>query len=218
MDPSPDSLAPLPAGTPQARRYALIAVAAVTLLGTVGSALSPWLLVRQPLLLLALSPDVRHIILVAAHADFLPVLAVAQPRRVLGLFSMYAVGYFYGPVATAWFEQRAPRFGGVLRWLERQFARFGAPLLVLFPSYTLGAIAGAARTRLPVFVPLMLLGQVAYITSSYYFGDAIRSWTLPLLRFLTEHLVASTAACVGLVLAQQLWSRWRSGRSGLDAD
>jgi len=208
----PDSLsdlAPLPQGSPQLRRLTIGAAAVITLLGTIGTALSPWLLVHMPLMLVALSPDVRHLVLVAAAADFLPVLLVSEPRRAAGLLAMYGIGWFYGPVALAWFEQQAPRFGGVLRWCERQFARFGAPLLIVFPMYTFGALAGAARTRFRVFLPAMLAGQAVYITTSYYFGDAMRGWTKPFLAFLGEHVVAATAICVVAVALQQGWSRLR---------
>ncbi len=203
---------PPPGTTSRGRHLAVAAVAVITVMGTVGTALSPYLLVRQPLLLIALSPDVRNIVLVAAQADFLPVLAVAEPRRAMGLFAMYAMGFFYGPLAIAWFEQRSARAGRVLRWLERLFARLGAPLLVVFPAYTVGALAGVARTRLRVFVPAMLVGQVVYIGVSYFLGDAAREWTTPLVRFLGEHLVESTAVCVAAVVIHQVWSRW--GRTG----
>jgi len=194
-------------GSPQSRRLVLLAVAVVTVMGTLGSAFSPALLVHYPLALLALSPDIRHLVLVAAQVDYGPALAAGLPRRAAGLAAMYGVGFFYGPVALLWFEQKAPRLGGALRWFEALFARFGAPLLVLFPVYTLGALAGAAGTRLKVFVPAMLLGQALYITAGYYLGDAVTEWTQPFVRWLTEHIVASTLVCVALVGAQQLWSR-----------
>ncbi len=209
LDPS------LPIGSPRLGRVTVIAIAALTVMGTVGSAFSPWLLVRHPLWLVALSPDVRHIVLVAAHSPFAPVLAVGVVRRAAGLVAMYGLGRYYGPTVLRGFEQRAPRLARTIRWLERWFARIGAPLLVLFPSYTLGALAGAARTRVPVFVPAMLLGQVAYVTASYYFGDAVRVWTLPLLAFLQRHVVASTAVVAALVLGQQVWSRTRKGPAPL---
>ena len=208
-----EGLAPVPDGSPQIRRITIAAVAIITLLGTIGSALSPWLLVRMPLALVALSPDVRHIVLVAANAEFLPVLAISEPRRVAGLFAMYGLGWCYGPMALVYFEQKAPRLGGALRWAERLFERFGALLLVVFPAYTFGAFAGAARTPLRIFVPAMLLGQAIYISTSYYFGGVIRQWTVPFVGFLREHLVVSTLICVALVAGSQLWSRLKRRRA-----
>ncbi len=205
------ALPPGRSGSPRMRRLSVGLMAAITAIATVGSALSPWLLVEHPLALVAFSPDVRHLVLLAAQADFGPVLAVSLPRRALGILATYGVGYFYGPVAIAWAEHRAPRFGAALRWLERQFARFGAVLLVVYPSYTLGSLAGAAGTPMRVFVPAMLVGQFGYIAAAYYFGDAVRDWTQPILVFLTEHMVASTAVCVGLVLAWQVKRRLSPG-------
>lgn len=201
-------LEPLVEGSPQLRRLTLGAVALLTLLGTIGTALSPWLLTHAPVALVALSPDVRHLVLVAAKVDFVPVALAAEVRRAAGLIAMYGIGWFYGPRAIAWFEAQAPSVGGLLRRLERWFARIGWPLLIVFPVYTLGAFAGAARTKWRAFLPAMLLGQFLYIAAAYYFGDAIQDWTKPLLEWLAKYVIEATATCVAGVAGYQVYRRW----------
>jgi membrane protein DedA with SNARE-associated domain len=198
--------------TPRARRLALASFFTLTGLGVLGSALSPYLLVEHPRVLIALSPDVRHFMLVAANTPFLPVLGVGFVRRVLGLLATYALGASFGPTLIDWLGARSSRTGRFLRWVERIYLRFDVLLLVLWPSYTGGMLAGAAGTAPRRFLPAMAVGQVVYIAASYYLGAAITGWTQPLLRFLGEHLVASTAVCAAAVALHQAWTRWR-GRS-----
>jgi len=198
----------------RAAALAVAAVALISALGTIGSALAPWLLVRHPLALILLSPDVRHLVLVAPQVDFAPVLAAGLVRRAAGIGAMYALGRQFGPLVIPWIERQAPRIGRALVGLERAFARVGPSLLVVFPFYALGALAGAAGTRVKVFLPATLAGQTLYITTSYYFGDAIALWTGPLIAFLGNNLLASTLVCTAIVGVQQVWSRRRARGAG----
>ena len=52
---------------PGLRRWVFALLAVVTVMGVLGTALSPWLLVRWPLVLVALSPDVRHLDTMTAY-------------------------------------------------------------------------------------------------------------------------------------------------------
>jgi len=215
--PPPSAPASRPGALPgddhgRAGRAAIALFVLVTTSGALGSAFSPYLLVEHPLLLIALSPDVRHLMLVAGDTTFLPVLGVGEIRRVIGLLSMYGLGAVYGPSALRWMEARQPRTGRLIRFLERLFERCGALLLVLWPSYTGGLLAGAAGYRFARFLPAMLLGQVVYISSSYYLGESLSEWTEPFIGFLGENLLVSTAVCASAVGLHQIWTRWRDRR------
>jgi membrane protein DedA with SNARE-associated domain len=191
------------------RDVCLAVTALLTVAGTLGTAFSPYLLVEMPLVLVALSADVRHLVLVAANTDFLPVLIVGVPRRALGMATMYGLGLTYGQPMLGMLEEKAPRLGGALRWCERLLARRGSFILVVAPAYTFGALAGIARLKARWFIPAMLIGQAVYITAGYFFGEQLRSFTVPLLAFVTEHLVASTAVCVAFVAVLQIGSKLR---------
>ncbi len=195
------------------RDVCLAITALLTVAGTVGTGFSPYLLVEMPLVLIALSADMRHLVLVAANTDFGPVLALGVPRRALGLATMYGLGLHYGPTMLGMLEEKAPRLGGVLAWCERLLARRGALILVVAPAYTFGALAGIARVRPRWFFPAMFAGQTLYIAVGYFFGEQLRAFTVPLLGFLKEHLVPSTVACVVLVAAIQVASRLRTAKN-----
>ena len=58
---------------------------------------------------------------------------------------LFAIGWVYGPAAIRWMERRTPTGGRVMRTLERWFARWGHPLVVIIPNNYVCLIAGAAQ-------------------------------------------------------------------------
>ncbi len=133
---------------------------------------------------------------------------------MLGLLAAYGIGGIYGEALLRWTERRYARLARVVRWVERLFLRWGPPLFVIFPSYGMATLAGAAGTRLRSFVPWVAVGQAVWIAAWWLFGDSIKDFTAILLHWLGDHVIESTAATVILVAVQQAWSRLR-GSSGL---
>ncbi len=177
-----------------------VVVAAASLLGT---ALSPYLLVKSPLLLVALSAAAHHVALAAATVEPLPLIAVATLRRVATGLCAYGVGYIYGHVVFEWLEQRQPRLAHWMSLVERLFARRGVVLLVLVPAPTIALLAGSARSPFLLFVAALALGHALWNSVTYYLGDAFARWTDLLTTFLGEHLLESTVVCVLAVVLQQ---------------
>jgi len=198
-------------------RRAIVAFAGVSVAaGVASTALLPYLLVEHPIVLLILAADGRNVMLTAPQLDVVTMLAVGAPRRALGMLSTYWIGALYGRAMLGWTERKVPRLAPFLQFLERMFLRFGTPLLVLFPTYTLAALAGITRTRFRAFVIPMCVGQVIYIATAYYLGASVSAWTDKLVAFISGHLWESTAVCVALVLAQQLAARRRRQRDARD--
>jgi membrane protein DedA with SNARE-associated domain len=179
-------------------------VAAASLLGT---ALSPYLLVKSPLLLVALSAAAHHVALAAATVDPVPLIAVATLRRLATGLCAYGLGYLYGHVVFEWLEQRQPRVAHWMKLIERIFARWGVALLVPVPAPTIAILAGAARSPFPLVVAALALGHALWNTVTYYLGDAFARWTDLLTAFLGEHLLESTLACVLAVALYQAYVR-----------
>lgn len=185
--------------------WALLLVVTVTSL--VGTALSPYLLVKSPLLLVALSPAAHHVALAAATVDPVSLIAVATLRRVLTGLSAYGLGYLYGQAALDWVEQRHPRLARLVRFVERLFARIGVALLVVAPAPTVAVLAGAARSRLGLFLVALTAGHALWNAVTQYLGDTFARRTDLLTDFLGEHLLESTLVCVTIVVLQQTLSR-----------
>ncbi len=202
----PDLPEPVP---PRVRSAVWGLVTLVTVASLLGTALSPYLLVKSPLLLVAISAAAHHVALAAASVEPVPLIIVATLRRVLTGLSAYGLGYLYGGLAIAWVEQRHARLAELLRLLERLFSRFGVALLILAPAPTLAVFAGAARSRISLFLAALTLGHLLWNTLTQLLGDVLAHRTDMLTAFLGEHLLESTAVCVALVVLQQVVSRLR---------
>jgi membrane protein YqaA with SNARE-associated domain len=186
------------------RRAIVIATAAFTVAGVTGTALSPLLLVEYPAVLVALSPDVRHLVLTAPRLGLLTLLLIGGSRRILAMVVTYGLGAIYGYAGLRWAEKRYPRLAAFISFFERLFKRVGAPMLIVIPTYTLSALAGVARTQFWAFFIAMSLGQLLYVGASFYFGDAINEWTSLLIAYLSVYMWESTAVVATLVVLQQV--------------
>lgn len=193
-------------------RLTLVVAALASGVNALGTALSPYLLVHQPLLLVGLAPEMRHLLLAAGHVDPVLLSVVAVLRRVLSMVSTWSLGYVYGFTVVRWMERRYPRLGAKVRWIEQVYGRIGPVVLCLIPGYTVSALAGAARTPARVFLPATLLGQVLWVVVNVWIGAAITDWTAPLMDYIQAHLWETTALAVALVGAQRLvsWLRKRN--------
>jgi membrane protein DedA with SNARE-associated domain len=179
----------------------------VTAASALGTALAPYLLVKSPLLLVALSPAAHHVVLAAATVEPIPLIVVATLRRVLTGLGAYGLGYLYGRAAIEWVEQRHPRLARLVRFVERLFVRFGVALLVIAPAPTVAVLAGAARSRVGVFLLALTIGHALWNTVTQYLGDTFARRTDLLTAFLGEHLLESTLVCVAVVVLQQAFTR-----------
>jgi len=191
---------------PRLRAAILGLVGFFTLITALGMAFSPYLLVEHPLVLLALAPEAQFLALAAANADPWLLFAITVPRRVIALAVTYGFGVLYGPVTIAWMLGRMPRLGRLLRWLERQQRRLGAPLLFLLPNYSLSMLAGSVGTPLRAALGAILLGQIVQTAATLYFGQLLSIWTQLLLDWLAERLVLATLICALVIGLQRLWA------------
>ena len=182
-------------------------VALLTAASLIGAAASPLLLVRAPLLLVALAPDGRHVALVAGTVEPLPLLCLSVLRRSLFSLGVFGLGAAYGEHAVNWIEARAHGLGKALRALERLFQRVGAVLLIAAPFLSLCVLAGAARTRLVAFLPALVFGHCLWVGATVWLGRRIAAQTQVVTEFFAERLLESTLVCLALVATHQLVTR-----------
>lgn len=198
---------------PRLRNAILVLLGVVTTASLAGTALSPYLLVKSPLLLVAMSPAAHHIAFSAATVDPVTLITLATVRRTLTSLGAFGLGYLYGPAAVTWLESRSPRLGRLVKWLEQLFASWGVLALTLAPIPMMCVLAGAARTRPSVFASVVVVALAFWNSVTYFVGDAIADWTRILLVFLDRHLLESTLVCAAAVLAQQIYQRLGKLRS-----
>jgi len=190
-------------------RASWAAVGLFTLMSLIGATSAPLLLVKAPLLLVMLAPDGRHVALTAGQIEPLLLCSVSVIRRSLYSVGVYGLGRAYGDVSVSWVEARARRLGRVLRVLERLFERFGPAVLIVAPFPALCVVAGAARTRLAVFLPALLLGHCVWTGTTVWLGARFADSSQLVIDFFAQRLLESTLVCVALVAAYQYFSRRR---------
>lgn len=178
-------------------------------LGTLGTASSLYLATHLPLLLIALSPIGRHMLLVAPVVDPLAFLAVGVSRKLLSRLVFYRLGQALGPAGTAWLEERSTLAGRFVRWLERVFGRAPRAAVFLLPGVAVAMIAGSAGMRARVLVPLLTAALSLRLVAILLLGEALREPIEAILALLDEYWIPGTVLIVAGIAAQQAWLRRR---------
>lgn len=192
--------------------YLAIPLVILAASAVVGNAFAPALLANHPLLLLGLNATTRHLILTSTSIDAGPYFAVALVRRSLEDPLLYLLGVRYGDVAVRWVGEH---LGGdrALRFTQRNFRRFGWPLVALFPGGVVCVLAGASGMSFVGFVTVGLVGTLATIAAIRASGTALSGPVDAVMAVVAEHwiwLTLASVAATALWLAQK--RRMRQGR------
>ena len=186
-------------------RVCVSTLAALSSISLVGVAFSLYLVNHHPLLLIAMSPIGRHLLLVAPSVDPLAFVAVVVVRRMLFYVASFYLGRALGSAGIVWIEKRAARFGRFVRWLEQIFARASHLIVFLFAGPTLSAIAGASGMRPRVFAALAAPGLVLRALVVIGVAASVRGYIEVALAWIDAHWLPGTIAMVALVALY----RWR---------
>jgi membrane protein DedA with SNARE-associated domain len=193
-------------------RRSLTVLGVLSLCGLTGGAFSLYLVNNFPLLLIALSPIGRHLVLVAPIVDPFAFVAVAVLRRLAFYLGCFQLGRGLGPTGVEWLEARAARFARFVRWIESLFSR--APHLVVFvmAGPTVSGLSGMTGMRLAAFLPLATTSLVMRMLFVLAFAELLREPIEWLLARIDEYWVPGTAVMVvGALLVQ--WRRIRRARA-----
>jgi membrane protein DedA with SNARE-associated domain len=166
---------------------------------------------HNPLLLVALSPLGRHILLAAPVTDPAALLAVALVRRMLFYLAAFHLGRALGPSGIRWIEARAAHFGRFVRWVERLFARASHAVVLVMAGPTVSALAGISGMRLGTFLALATIGLAVRLMLVIGLAEWLREPLEGLLALIDEYWVPGTVVLAsGVGLAQ--WRRYRAAR------
>jgi len=189
-------------------------------LGTVSTAATSWLLANHPLLLVALEPRNRNLLLATPLVhDAVPFVAFATLRGVASDPVYFALGHLYGDRAVAWVERQAggpERAGRGVRWLERAFHRASWLLVFLFPGLLVCVLAGATGMRTRTFLVLNVTGTVLTVLALRLFAQELAPVIEPVAEWNERNQTAITAVLVAAVGLWLLWQR-RRGRGEVAA-
>lgn len=184
--------------------------------GYVADALWPSLVESDPLLLMGLSAKNRYLVLVVNQIPLWAYYAVGTVRLVLPDPFFFALGWMYGDAAIHWLERRTPTMGRMMRVLERWFARWGDPLVVLLPNSYVCTIAGAARMSPVRFATLNVVGTIGRLLMIQVIGDVFAAPLDDVLGLVARwriQLLVITISLVALSWVLEL----RNGRREIDS-
>jgi membrane protein DedA with SNARE-associated domain len=155
--------------------------------GGVGDTASPLLVIHSPLLLVALNPRARNVLLASLTVGLVPLLAVSLIRRLLILPVLYRLGQIHGDGSLAWVDRRLPRTGRWTRRVERWFDRAAAPVVLLLPGALTAYLAGSTGMHEAGLLVLSALGIMVRLAVLLAVGDALAAPLTWLLRFIADH-------------------------------
>jgi membrane protein DedA with SNARE-associated domain len=181
----------------------------------VGMAMTVPLLRYSPLLLIALAPLGRHLVLAAPITELLPFMLVATGRRLVTCTLAYLVGRAYGEAGIAWVRTRYPWTVRVVRVLQWLFRRIGPLMVLVAPGPINCALAGAMGMRWAWFLPMATIGQAFWAYVTYRVGEALSAFILPILAWLNQNMIPATLVCVVLVVLYRVLRRGKQGAQAL---
>lgn len=203
---------------PSRRRLAvvLVPIGVLLALGAVGTALTPVLAVKHPLVLMVLEARNRNLVL-ARHVDVVPFVVVGTIRRLVSDPLFFLLGRWYGEAGVRWLERRSGS-GRVVALTERAFRRASYPMVFLFPGALVCSLAGATGMSPVRFAIANVSGTIAAVVALRVFGDVFAKPVDAVLHFFGHHLVAATAITLAAVLGWVLYERLSRGEHvpGLD--
>jgi hypothetical protein len=178
----------------------------------IGAAFSLYLVNQFPLLLIALSPLGRHMLLVAPIVDPVAFVAVAVCRRMAFYFACFQLGRGLGPSGVVWLEARAARFARFVRWIEALFSRAPHLVVLVMAGPTVSGLAGMTGIRTLPFAALATTSLVMRMLLVLGFAELLRAPLMQVLDWIDENWGPGTLVLVLATLAYQ-WRRIRRARA-----
>ena len=185
-------------------------------IGTVANAIHPTLVKNHPLLLVALEPRNRWIILVADKVEFWPLLIFGTLRRLASDPLFFLLGHLYGDGAVRWAERKFDFGTGTIQKIEKIFQKAGPVLVFLAPGALVCVLAGATGMSPAVFFVLNIVGTLVIVTLLYNFASVVEGPVDAINDFYGNNFKWLTVVTVTLT-ALYIWNQWRQGKSEIQS-
>ena len=202
------------------QRLAALPVA-FALAAYVGQIFFAALIVRAPLLLLALNATDPILLGVAHEAPLWAFMVIGVIRLFITDPFLYRLGYDFGPNAKAYLEAEfGPRnsFIRAMGWLERWFPRVGWLLLFAIPGYPMCLLSGIARMRQVPFVLVNLAGTVSRLVLIWWVSDFFSGPVGSVINFVNRYSIPFTVLMFVLVAVQIIRNQRRLASAQDDDD
>lgn len=184
----------------------------------VGNALSPTLLVHEPVLLLELAPRIRYLVLVSPRLDIATYLAVPLVRQLAPAIIWFLFGRRYGDRTVRWLEEKSgPRAARPLLWIERQFGRARYAVVALLPATNVvWLLAGSSGMHTGVFAGITAASLIVRYLLLRALADVFSGAIIDVTDWVGNNQLWLTALSIASVVVFVWWGR-RTGHTDLES-
>lgn len=190
---------------------------AVNVLGFVTNASSPKLLKDHPLLLMALNPRYRYMVVAAPRVGALQFYLIGVGRLLLTDPVYFLLGWFYGERAISYFSDALGE--QTIESTRRFFLRASTVMALFFAGPVICVLAGASRMRARLFFTLDVIGTIVVVALLRLFSHSMEGFIKSFLRF-NDHnykwLMVFTVATTVFVVARVGSKRVRAAKRFTD--
>ena len=180
----------------------LTPIVVLAVVGMIGDAMGPRLIVEQPLLMMFLNPRNRWMLLASPQLGAAEFFAVGFTRLVLTDPLYYVLGLQYGDAALRWAEKKLGPDGMMVRTVEKWFGKAAPVIVLLAPSGYVCLLAGATGMKPRLFIPLNVIGTICRLLLFRLAGEAFQDELLDLVGWIGRNQKWLIAVSVVLVLLQ----------------
>jgi membrane protein DedA with SNARE-associated domain len=156
-------------------------IAGLWILGFATNASSPKLLTDNPLLLMALNPKYRYMVVAAPEIDPVRFFLIGWGRLLLSDPVYFALGWFFGDRAIKFFSDGIGE--PTVESTRRMFLRAATVMALFFAGPVICVLAGAARMKPKRFFTLDLIGTAMIVIALRMFSKALDPVIQSFLRF-----------------------------------
>ena len=181
----------------------------------IGVSFSLYLVGHYPLLLVALSPLGRHVVLAAPVANPVALIVITAVRRMAFYLSCFYLGRALGPAGIPWIEKRAARFAVMVRWVESLFSRAPRLVVLSMAGPTVSALAGVSGMSTRTYSSLAIASVIVRLIAIVALAEWLREYLEIALVWIDEYWLPGTVLMVSGVA---LYTWRRNPRSSLMED
>lgn len=185
----------------------------------IGSTFSLYLVEMAPLLLVALSPLGRNLLLTALVVPPVAFVVVATVRRLVFYALTFRLGRALGPYGVPWLEARIPVAARFVKFFQRVYAWHPRLIVFLFTGPILSTVAGMSQLPTRTFLTLAGAGLVVRMVVTLYVAEFLRPQIEWVLEVIHEYRAPGTVVLVVIALGYHLWqkrkARLTAGHDGL---
>lgn len=188
----------------------MIPILGVIVAGYVASASFATLLLDKPLLLIALSPINRYLLLTSQNTDFWSYFTVAGIRHLIPDPFFYLLGFWYGRSAVTALASAYPSLSKIVgedgSGIENPSnLRLYLGLAFLAPNNWVSLLCGAGRLRFTQFAAINIAGTAGRILLCRWIGDRFSAQVEAVADWVNRYQRPVTIASVVFVIATIAW-------------